>query len=193
MSTKTAGLLHRIQQAERDLDAAVADWRREAKDTVKEATRLSKHLRVEQRKLRRSLLAHLRSIGPLTWLTAPIIYGMIIPLVLTDLFATVYQVICFPVYGIRRVRRSDYVVIDRHRLPYLNAIEKLNCVYCGYANGVIAYARELAGRTEQYFCPIKHAIPVPGAHSRYSRFVAYGDAAGYRDQISRLRNSAGDP
>ena len=46
--------------------------------------------------------------------------------------------------------RGQYIVIDRHRLKYLNAIEKLNCVYCGYGNGVIAYARDIAGRTEQY-------------------------------------------
>ncbi len=192
MTDKAAGLLHRIHQAERDLDHAIAEWRLEAKETVRGAARLSKQARIEQRKLRRSLLAHIRSIGPLFWLTAPVIYGMIIPLVLTDLFATVYQLICFPVYGIGRVRRSDYVVVDRHRLPYLNAIEKLNCVYCGYANGVIAYARELASRTEQYFCPIRHAIPVPGVHSRYSRFVAYGDAKAYREQIEHLRQTAGE-
>ncbi len=192
MSDKAAGLLHRIHQAERDLDLAIAEWRHEAKETVRGAARLSKQVRTEQRKLRRSLLAHIRSIGPLFWLTAPVIYGMIIPLVLTDVFATLYQFVCFPVYGISRIRRADYVVIDRHRLPYLNAIEKLNCVYCGYANGVIAYARELASRTEQYFCPIRHAIPVAGIHSRYSRFVAYGDAKGYRDQIEHLRQTAGE-
>ena len=28
--------------------------------------------------------------------------------------------------------------------------KKLNCVYCGYANGVIGHAREIAARTEQY-------------------------------------------
>jgi hypothetical protein len=193
MEGKTSGLLHRIQDAERELDRAIAEWRRETKDVRAGAVRLSRHVRAEQRKLRRSLLTHIRSIGLLTWLTAPVIYGMIIPLVLTDLFATAYQFICFPVYGIGRIRRSDYVVIDRHRLSYLNAIEKLNCVYCGYANGVIAYTRELASRTEQYFCPIKHALAVAGSHSRYFRFVEYGDAKGYREQSEHLRKTAGDP
>jgi hypothetical protein len=193
MSDKTAGLLQRVHQAERDLDRAIAEWRHDARDTASGAARPSKQARAEQKKLRRSLLAHIGSIGPLFWLTAPVIYGMIVPLVLTDLFAAAYQLVCFPVYGIGRVRRSDYVVIDRHRLTYLNAIEKLNCVYCGYANGVIAYVRELASRTEQYFCPIRHAIPVPGVHSRYARFVAYGDAKAYRDQVERLRRTAGDP
>jgi hypothetical protein len=193
MGDKTAGLLQRIHEAERDLDRAVAEWRREAKKTKASAVRFSKQIRAEQRKLRKSLVAHIRGIGILFWLTTPVIYAMIIPLVLADIFATLYQLICFPVYGIARIQRSDYVVIDRHRLSYLNAIEKLNCVYCGYANGVIAYARELASRTEQYFCPIKHALSVSGPHNRYSRFVDYGDAKAYRDQLEHLQKTAGDP
>jgi hypothetical protein len=90
-------------------------------------------------------------------LTAPVIYAVIVPLVLLDLFVTIYQRVCFPVYGIPKVNRGDYLIFDRHHLAYLNALEKLNCAYCSYANGLIAYVREIAGRTEQYWCPIKHA------------------------------------
>lgn len=187
-------LLRRIEAAEKALDRAIADWRQEIRRTVKsKATRVADEVRVEHRRLRRNLLAHIASIGPLLWLTAPVIYGMIVPLVLTDLCATLYQHVCFPVYRMARVRRSDYVVIDRHRLGYLNAIEKLNCAYCGYANGVIAYVREIASRTEQYFCPIKHAVSVPGGHSRYFRFVEFGDAQAYREQLAQLRRTAGEP
>ena len=49
---------------------------------------------------------------------------------LLDTWVTTYQFVCFPIFGISPVRRSAYIVIDRHRLGYLNAIEKLNCVYC---------------------------------------------------------------
>ena len=119
--------------------------------------------------------------------TVPVIYATAIVFALLDLFLTVYQWICFSAWGICRVARRDYIVIDRHRLGYLNAIEKLNCVYCGYANGVLAYAREIAGRTEQYWCPIRHATQIRGAHSRYKEFVDYGDAAGYRARLDALR------
>ena len=91
---------------------------------------------------------------------------MVLPIALLDLWASVYQWVCFPVYGISRVRRSAYVVIDRQHLAYLNAIEKLNCVYCGYGNGVFAYVREIAGRTEQYRCPIRHARRVRARRTR---------------------------
>jgi hypothetical protein len=118
---------------------------------------------------------------------APVIYAMVIPLALLDASFSVYQAICFTAWGIARVPRRQYVIIDRQRLGYLNAIEKLNCVYCGYANGVLAYVREIAGRTEQYWCPIRHATQIRGAHSRYKEFVAYGDAEGYRAQLEQLR------
>ena len=114
-----------------------------------------------------------------TLLTMPLIYGMALPLFLLDVSVSVYQLGCFTAWGIARVKRSEYVVIDRHRLGYLNPIQKLNCVFCGYGNGVIAYAREITARTEQYWCPIKHALKVKGSHDRYRDFQAYGDAEGY--------------
>jgi len=46
--------------------------------------------------------------------------------------------------------------LDRSKLHYLNALESLNCVCC-YANGLTAFVAEIAGRTEQHWCPIKHA------------------------------------
>jgi hypothetical protein len=101
---------------------------------------------------------------------------------------SVYQLVCFPVYGIPKVRRVDYFVFDRHHLAYLNAIEKLNCAYCSYANCLIAYVREIAARTEQYWCPIKHARRVIGAHARYATFDDYGNAEGYQKRAAELRD-----
>jgi hypothetical protein len=114
-----------------------------------------------------------------TLLTMPLIYGMALPLMILDLSVSLYQLGCFTAWGIQRVPRREYVVIDRHRLGYLNPVQKLNCVFCGYGNGVIAYAREITARTEQYWCPIKHALKVKGSHDRYRDFQAYGDAEGY--------------
>jgi len=67
-------------------------------------------------------------------------------------------------------------------------IERFNCFYCSYANGVIAQAREVAARTEQYWCPIKHARRMLGSHDRYPRFLEFGDAESYRQGIERLRH-----
>jgi hypothetical protein len=139
------------------------------------------------RKLRMGLIRWLRTSHPLNVLSAPVIYAMIVPIAFFDLCLSAYQVICFPLYGIRRVRRSRFIAIDRQHLAYLNAPEKLNCVYCGYANGVIGYAREIAARTEQYWCPIKHAHRILGTHSRYPLFRSYADAEDYQQHLERLR------
>ena len=105
---------------------------------------------------------------------------------------SLYQAICFRVYGIPQVRRRDYLVFDRKSLAYLNAMEKLNCAYCSYANGVIAYVREVAARTEQYWCPIKQARRVIGRHARYAEFTEYGDAEHYRERLRSLREDLRD-
>lgn len=122
-------------------------------------------------------------------LSAPFIYGMAVSFLFMDMCLAAYQAVCFPLYGIPRVRRSDYFVMDRERLPYLNPLEKLNCLYCSYANGVIGYVREIAARTEQYWCPIKHARPQPGADERYAHFLPYGDATNYHRRLEAYRDA----
>lgn len=119
--------------------------------------------------------------------TAPLIYGLIVPIVLLDLCVTVYQQICFRIYGIDLVRRGAHVIIDRQHLAYLNGIEKLNCIYCGYGNGVIAYAREIAGRTERFWCPIKHATRAADPHPYFKAFLEYGDAEAYHAWVESYR------
>jgi len=141
------------------------------------------------RELRTRLLRYILNAKPLTILTAPVIYSLIVPLVLLDICVSIYHAVCFPAYGIEKVKRSDYLVFDRGHLAYLNALEKLNCAYCSYANGLIAYVREIAGRTEAYWCPIKHAKKAAGAHEKYLGFVAYGDAEAYRKRIEELDNA----
>jgi hypothetical protein len=139
------------------------------------------------RELRRSLAGYLWNARPLVVLTAPIIYSLIIPFAVIDLWVSLYQAICFRAYGIPQVMRSRYLVFDREALGYLNALEKLNCAYCSYVNGVIAYVREVGSRTEQYWCPIKHARRVIDAHARYAEFEEFGDGEHYRDHLRSQR------
>ena len=112
---------------------------------------------------------------------------MIVPIVIFDLSLTIFQSICFRLYDIDRVNRSDFIVVDRHQLAYLNFMEKLNCVYCGYGVGVINYAREITSRTEQYWCPIRHARKMSDVHPRYDAFLAYGDATAYPVELIDFR------
>jgi hypothetical protein len=86
----------------------------------------------------------------------------------------------------------EYIIFDHHKLGYLNLLEKINCLYCSYFNGLIAYVREIAGRTEQYWCPIRHSRNVKGMHTRYYQFADFGDAAAYRRKIDGIEKDLED-
>lgn len=147
---------------------------------------------IEHRKLRLGAARFLARSSVATVVTAPVIYSLIVPLVLLDLWASLYQAICFRAYRIPRVRRRDHIALDRGSLAYLNWIEALNCVYCGYANGVVSYVREIGSRTEQYWCPIKHAVRITEPHDRYVAFLEFGDAEGYRQRLAQFRSALRD-
>jgi hypothetical protein len=144
-------------------------------------------------RLRQSIPAYIREGKVLSLVTAPVIYSLIVPLALLDLWIFSYQWVCFPIYGIARVRRRPYFVFDRRKLAYLNGIEKVSCTFCSYANGLIAYIREVAARTEQYWCPIRHAHAIPTPHGRYHLFFDYGDADRYHAELMTLRRTLRRP
>ena len=150
--------MEKLRSIEAEIEAELTKRREELRFRIEnrriifeqEVKRLHRALKV--RSARYFIDAH-----PLIVLTAPVIYSLIVPIVLVDLWVMAYQAICFPAYKIPKVRRRDYLVFDRHHLAYLNTIEKINCAYCSYCNGAIAFVREVASRTEIYWCPIKHA------------------------------------
>lgn len=132
------------------------------------------------------------TVRPQNYFTMPIIYGMVLPMVFFDLCVSIYQWICFPIFNIPRVKRSNYLILDHQYLDYLNIIEKADCLYCSYAVGLLAYASEITARTEQYFCPIKHARRILGAHSRYESFLSYGDSEDFHNKLETYRSKLAD-
>jgi len=146
-------------------------------------------IRAAHQKLKMNVFRWIVKDRPQNFITGPIIYGMIFPIALLDLCVTLYQAICFPIYKIEKVRRADYIVFDRTQLQYLNFFERFHCTYCEYANGLLAYATEIVARTEQYFCPIKHARKILGSHARYERFLSYGDADDYHAKLEEFRTA----
>ena len=166
-----------LHQQETGMLFQIKDKRVEFERSIKEA-----HSRLKTRFFR-----WLVTDRPQNLITGPVIYCMIVPLAILDLFVTVYQAVCFPVYRVARVRRTDYIVLDRQQLEYLNFVEKFHCTYCAYASGLIAYVYEIVARTEQYFCPIKHARKILGTHARYRRFLDYGEAEDYAIKLEAYR------
>lgn len=188
MNENVREILKRITELEDELHDAVQEHQEVLKYRF-EGTRVKfeNSIRDAHHQLKVGLLPWLRGSELRTTITVPIIYAVVIPLAVLDLGVSLYQWSCFPLYRVPRVRRSNYVVVDRHQLRYLNSIERLHCVYCGYATGVLSYAREIAARTEQYWCPLKHARKVLDQHRRYAEFADFGDAESWHGTISRLR------
>lgn len=139
------------------------------------------------RRHRAPLLAYVLRGDILTIVTAPVIYSLIVPFVIVDAWVSLYQALCFRAWGVALVRRRDFFTIDRRKLGYLNGLEKANCVYCSYVNGLVAYVREIAARTEQYWCPIRDGRRVRGRHDRHAGFAPYGDGAAYRELLPLFR------
>lgn len=193
MTDKLDSLLTKMQELEREMMRELR--RKEAEfryEVHARKVRFTEEARARHRKLSKRIHRYLMDSTFLVLLTTPVIWSCLLPLAALDLIITIYQALCFPIYGIPKVRRSDYLLLDRRRLAYLNFIEKLNCEYCAYGNGILAYATEVAARTEQYWCPIKHALRMKGMHSRYRFFFDYGDAEHYRQQIEQVRRSFED-
>lgn len=145
---------------------------------------------VKQKKNMKNILTGLREVPLLYFLTAPIIYGMVIPSLLLDVSIFIYQNVVFKIFKFEFIRRSDYIIFDHQNLGYLNTVEKLHCLYCSYVNGLMQYASAIAGKTESYFCPIKHARKIAGEHNYYDTFLSYGDAENYQKKLRALRKKS---
>ncbi len=186
-------LLNRIKSLEHEIeDTLEAKARTFRYHWAEGRVRFEKEVLREHKRWKVRLRSYLAQSRLPAALSAPVIYSGFIPFLLLDAFLTVYQGICFPIYGIPKVRRRDYIVFDRARLGYLNSLEKFNCFYCSYANGLFAYGTEIAARTEQHWCPIKHAQRLRTPHSRYRYFLDYGDAQGYSQKLEKIRQDYKD-
>lgn len=188
MSHKIDDLILRMKALEEELEEEFRRRREEYRFlVVDKRIRFAEEAARQQLRLKTGLIRYFAEARLANVLTAPLIYAGLVPMILLDLFLCFYQALCFPIYGITKVRRADYLVFDRQDLPYLNLIEKFNCFYCSYGNGLAALFREVSARTEQYWCPIKHARRIVASHERYPRFFEYGDADSYRKGLERLR------
>jgi hypothetical protein len=190
MTSQVDSLIHQIRELEHELAAEFSRQRsglRFGREHGRARFEEETVRRLEERRVH--LLKYVLGAPVLYVLSAPVIYSLILPFVVVDLWVSIYQAVCFRVYGIPQVARGRYMLFDRTGLPYLNAVEKLNCAFCSYVNGVIAYVREVAARTEQFWCPIKHTRRLLGAHGRYAGFDDFGDGEGYRAALEASRRA----
>jgi hypothetical protein len=193
MGNNIQAIIEKIKKLEQELSEEIQKKEAEFSYRVHEKKiSFQEDIKEKHKLLVKTLFRYLSEAALLNILTAPFIWACLLPAVIMDGFVSLYQFVCFPIYGIPKVKRGRYIIMDRHALRYLNVIEKINCTYCGYFNGLIAYVQEIAARTEQYWCPIKHARRIAAIHSRYKNFFEFGDGDGYRKQIEKIRRDFDD-
>ncbi len=111
-------------------------------------------------------------------LLAPIealaIYSMIIPVLLLDIWMSIYQAIYFSILDIPKVHKKDYIIFDRWQLHKLNIWQRINCAYCEYVNGLLAWAKGVSNQTEIYSCAIKHSARRKGQENEL-KFYKYNE------------------
>lgn len=124
----------------------------------------------------------------LLWLTSPFIYSMVLPIAVLHVWTIVYEAICFPVYGIKKIDRRKYIRDQRWKLQYLNGLEKLNCLYCGYSNGVLEYVKAVANATEKNWCPIKDKLKKGKGDLKHRKnFAAYNSEKELAEYFDKKR------
>ncbi len=96
-----------------------------------------------------------------------------LPLVLLDLYTMFYHWSYFGYFDFPKVKRADFVRFDRLNLSKLTVFQKINCLYCEYANGVIAYIKTVINCTEIYSCAIKYQYPRPGTEHHTNHFYDF--------------------
>ena len=192
MNGKIRSLLSQITELEEELRTALHEQESSVLFKIKgKRIEFEQTIKQKHRKLKMGIFRWIVTNRPQNLITGPIIYGMFIPLLVMDLLVSLYQATCFPIYGIIKARRSDFIVYDRQHLEYLNFIEKIHCTYCAYGTGLVSYMNEILARTEQYFCPIKHARKMTGTHPRYEHFLSYGEAKDYEARLEEYRIALG--
>ena len=188
MSDKIKEMIEEIEALKLKLGEEIAQHEKDLTYEIQNGyVQFEKEVLDKQKENMKNLLAWFRDIPLLHLLVSPLVYAMLIPAILFDIILFVYQHVIFRIFKFKFIKRSEYIRFDRQYLGYLNSIEKFNCMYCSYFNGLMQYAAAIAGRTELYFCPIKHAKKVAYEHKYYSEFFRYGEEDKYQKKLETLR------
>jgi hypothetical protein len=187
MSDKIREMIEEIEAMKLKLGEEIAQHEKHISYEIQNGyVRFENEVIDKQKENMKNLLTWFRDIPLLHLLASPLVYAMVIPAILFDIILFIYQQVVFRIFKFKFIKRSDYILFDRQYLGYLNSIEKLNCLYCSYFNGLLQYAAAIAGRTELYFCPIKHAKKVAYQHDYYDKFFSYGDEDKYQKKLEAL-------
>lgn len=188
MNDKINKMIEEIEEMKEKLVEEILQQEEEALYEIKNGyVKFEKEVLQKQKENMKNLSKWFADIPLSHLLSSPLVYAMVIPAVFLDMMLFVYVRVVAKAFKFKFPKRADFIVFDRQYLGYLNIIEKLNCMYCSYFNGLMAYALAVANRTELYFCPIKHAKKITYEQKYYAKYLCYGDEENYQDKLKKIR------
>ena len=118
MKDKLEGLLDRIKELEKELLVEVEAKQWQFSYRVQDRkVQFTENARARHKLLTQKLMRYLYQAKPLSALSTPMILFCAVPIIFMDFVAAVFQFVCFPVYGIPKVPRKDYVVRTAENFP----------------------------------------------------------------------------
>jgi hypothetical protein len=103
-------------------------------------------------------------IGLAAWL----LYLALPAVIFIDIILILGNHIIFPLVGIPKINRSDYIKpFSRSKLMNVSIWYKLGCIYCSYTNGVAYYFQVIAMKIEFLYCPWKQKDKTKISHHRF--------------------------
>ncbi|MBU0960347.1 MAG: hypothetical protein KKH60_02385, partial [Proteobacteria bacterium] len=120
MNNRLEELLSRIKLLEQELFSELQKKEKEYFYEVRDKkVRFQKDVKEKNRLLLKTIRRYINDATLLNILSGPVIWSCLLPALFLDLVVSIFQMICFPVYCIPKVKRSDYILFDRQYLSYL--------------------------------------------------------------------------
>src|SRR5665811_523219 len=121
MADEIDNLLVELRALERTIEGKLEARRRAFNTHMRDGRVVFERSVIEHhRRFKTRLTTFLRNSPLIFYVTAPVIYALIVPFAFLDGAVTLFQWICFPAWNLRPVLRAQYIHLDRHRLAYLN-------------------------------------------------------------------------
>ena len=109
MNEQIRQILSQISRLEDDLQQLLSE-QQEAFNYRLEGTKVffEQNIRVAQQRLKTGIIKFLLDSQPRNVVSAPFIYSVFFPVLLLDMWLSLYQALCFPLYRMSKVKRSQY-------------------------------------------------------------------------------------
>ncbi len=119
--------------------------------------------------------------------------------------ALLIQYVLTPLFALPRQQLRNYIIIDRYKIAGLTLMDRINCAFCGYANGSMHFLNrwldDVAAKTPRlliwqklaagvmliFYLPLMAALQIVTLHVVYELLVARPLGLGTMTKIAGIR------